>query len=363
MQKSVLLSVLTLSAFLSGCDKDDDGAGKLSKTDAKAEISEFNSTATLDLQQFSDAEGLNAIADLSDLTALDDPFGRASTDQKKLKSFFHKKGAQFRSIFQKKSDSGRIKGSEPFDFNANKGIYEWDFTYEVFVKTGSSSIIQIMFPTEGSLTNNAELQLTAYEEVHVYDEVFEEDSYEPSVLKAALFVESTEVASLDLDVEWGDDGFPLSGDLTAIVVPFTASVSFDVTASTKNTLTASLVRNQETLFATSIAVLYSTSAKTEQDLKSIEGFVQLKNLTLKGSIDVEGTDLEEDEIDLNDFIHLELLADGKKVGDIVFETEMIDGFEEPVTYIKYSDGSKEKLDDVLQPVIDELDQISEDLNG
>jgi hypothetical protein len=362
MQKLLLIPVFALIAGLSGCDNED-GPSSLSKTDAKAKISEFNATATQDLQALADAEGVKALASLSDLTTFDDPFGRARTDQKKLRAFLRKKGSQFKSIFSENTTSGRVKGSEPFDFNGNKGVYEWNSVDEVFVKTGTSNIIVIKFPAEGSETNNAELQLSAYEEVQFYDAEWEEYSYEPSLIDASVLVDGTEVASLNVDIDWDDNGFPLSGELTATVVPFTATVSFDVSGSTKNTLSASLTKNTETLFATSISVLYSSATKSEETLKSIDGFVQLKNLKLDGSINVADMDAVQGEIDLNDFVKLALYSDGKKLGDIVFVTEEVDGFQEDVAYLKYSDGTKEKLETVLQPVIDELDQLSADLNG
>jgi len=60
---------------------------------------------------------------------------------------------------------------------------------------------------------------------------------------------------------------------------------------------------------------------------------------------------------------LTLSGENKEIGNIVFETEIVDGFEETAPYIEYTDGTKENLEDVLQPVIDELDTISEDLNS
>ncbi|HYC84063.1 MAG TPA: hypothetical protein VEB86_02530, partial [Chryseosolibacter sp.] len=182
MQKLLLIPALALLLCLSSCN-DDESSG-LSKTDAKAEIAEFNATATQDLQALADADGVQALASLSDLTTVDDPFGRSTTDQKKVRAFLHKKGAQFRSIFRQSTTSGRIRGSEPFDYDGNKGIYEWNNVDSIFVKTGTSTIIVVRFPTEGSSTNNAELRLNAYEEVEVYDEELEEYSYEPSLIDA-----------------------------------------------------------------------------------------------------------------------------------------------------------------------------------
>jgi hypothetical protein len=366
MQKLLNVATLILLVGLSACNKDEENpSGQLSKAEAQAKINAFSTTATDDLQDLASSEGLEAIVDLSNLVDSDDPFGgRLSADKKRLKTFFRAKGHLFRTILDKNySAQGRTKGEEPFDFEAHTGVYEWNANIEQFEKTGSDDIIRILFPTEGSSTNNAEFQLLAYEEVEVYDAEWGETMYEPTVLQAALLVDDAEVASLDLNIEWDEEGFPITADLTAEVVPFKANVSFDVSASNKNTLSASLLRGQETLFSTSVEVLYSGTDKSEEDLKTISGHVQLIDLKLEGTIDVEGMDTVEEEPDLNDFIDLTLSADNKKIGDIIFETEIVDGYEESVAYIQYADGTKEKLEDVLQPVIDKLEEIEEDLNS
>src|SRR5687768_6676306 len=104
MQKLLAIAALALIFGLSACNKDDEeNSAALSKTEAKAEINAFNASATQDLQEFASAEGLEAITDLSQLVESDDPFGgRLSTDKKKLKAFFHKKGNAFRTIVDKK---------------------------------------------------------------------------------------------------------------------------------------------------------------------------------------------------------------------------------------------------------------------
>jgi hypothetical protein len=57
-------------------------------------------------------------------------------------------------------------------------------------------------------------------------------------------------------------------------------------------------------------------------------------------------------------VKLSLHSNNKKVGDIVFET--VNGQETP--FIKYGDGTKEKLEDALKPVVDEIDALFEDLD-
>lgn len=363
MQKLLLITSLGLFVGLSACNDDDEKtSGSLSKTEAKAEISSFNSTAVDDLQDLADAPGLAALTDLSELTSDSDPFGgRTSTDRKKLKKFLQVKGHAFRSVVDKRySASGRANADEPFVFDDNTGVYVWNETEQQFVRTGDSQIIKIQFPSEGSATNNAELQLKAYEETLTEDEA--ESIYEPSKIDASLLVNGTEAASLNLVVTWDSKGFPTSGSITAKVNPFASTVKFDVSGSDKNTLSASLTRDQKTLFSTSVVVLYSNSAKQEDDLKTISGSVQLIDLKLEGNIDVAGMDAAT-EPDMNQFVKLKITTDNKTVGDIVFVKETVDGYEESVAYIQYADGSKEKLEDVLKPVSDELDQIGEDFGG
>jgi predicted 3-demethylubiquinone-9 3-methyltransferase (glyoxalase superfamily) len=367
MQKLLALATLTFVLGLAACNDDDEKkSSDLSKTEAKAKISAFNSSATEDLQDLADAPGLAALTDLSQLTSSDDPFGgRSATDKKKVKAFLQQKGHAFRAIVDRRyAASGRAKGEEPFDFDANTGIYVWDADTEEFTKTGESDIIKIQFPTEGSATNNAELQLKAYEEVETFDADFGETYYEPSVLKAALIVDSSEAASLSMNIEWDESDFPLTADFTAKVGPFSATLSFDVSASDKNTLSASLLHDQKTLFTTSVTVLYESSAKNEEDIKTVSGNVQLVDLNIEGSIDVAGMDADaSQEVDLNKYVTLKVTTEGKKVGDIVFETETVDGQESSVAYIKYADGTQENLEDLLKPVTDELDKIEEDING
>jgi hypothetical protein len=368
MQKKLLgITVLVVIASLSACHNDDEkNSGSFSKTEAQTKISAFNSSATTDLQDLSKAKGLSAITDLTQLTASSDPFGgRASTDKKKLKVFFQSKGHTFRSIIDKKfALSGRSKGEDPFNFADNTGVYTWNADTEEFERTGESNIIKIQFPTEGSPTNNAELQIKAYSEIAVHDDDTNEDSYEPTVIKASLLVDATEAASLDFTVSWDNKGFPLTANLSASVKPFTATVKFDVTASDKNTLSATLVKDQKTLFSTDVTVTYAGGAKEEGNLKTVSGFVQLIDLKLEGNVDMAGMDADVSQtVDLNKYVKLKVTTDNKKVGDIVFVTETLDGVESSVAYIQYADGSKEKLEDVIKPVTDELDKIEEDING
>jgi hypothetical protein len=357
-QKTLALAAFVLLGGLTACNDDEKGTDQLSKDEAKSKLAEFNASANDDLDALTDAEGLQAVQDFFDLVETDDPFaGRIGTDKKKIRAFFQEKGRAFRQVFvTSKAINGRTQGTEPFDFTANSGTYVWDPELVQFTKTGESNIVEILFPTEGSSTNNAKLQLTAYSEVQIYDDFMQEYSYEPELLKAALFVDNVKKASLDLQIEWDENGFPLSADITMMVTPFTATISFDMTASTASTLSVSLLRDQETLIATSVTVKYGDSSKSEESLEGIEGYVQFLNLKLEGQIDVTAADAEE--VDWNDIIDAALYSDGEKIGDIVF----VDENGEAIPYLEYADGSKEKLETVLQPVYDKINELRADLD-
>jgi hypothetical protein len=93
------------------------------------------------------------------------PFGRKSSRKREQVIENLKAGVYaIRGMVKRSTANARISGDEPFNFNENKGVYEWNFQEEIFVRTDDSEVMEIWFPTEGSATNNAEFRMTAYEE-------------------------------------------------------------------------------------------------------------------------------------------------------------------------------------------------------
>jgi hypothetical protein len=355
-----LLSIAALAAVIgfSSCDNDDDNkdSNQLSKDQAKATISTFNSDAKNDLQDLSEADGLKAVKDLFNLVDTDDPFGRIGTDRKKIRHFFQQKGTDFRKIFTKNTN-GRV-AQEAFNFEANLGIYVWNPELGEageFERISDAEVIEIQFPTEGSSTNDAELTLEGYSEIEFFDEEFQETYYEPELLDAHLHVDGVKVASIYLEAEWDANGFPLAASVVFNVAPYKVSIEFDDNAATSSYINISLLQSQQTLLATSATLKYKNSSKSEESLTSVDGYVQLKNLKVKGIIN--GEELNKPEIDWNKIIKVALYdGNDKKLGDIIHVEE--NGAYIP--YIQYTDGSKEKLETVLQPVVDEIENLKED---
>jgi hypothetical protein len=350
-KKLLTVGALALSLSMYSC-KDDENSSSISKADAQRILGDFNTSTQSDLQDFSSTDGLEAIQTFFDLTSIDDPFGaRVATDRKGLRKFFQDKGERFKSVFAPVSTKGRVAQDGGFDFEANKGVYEWNAVSEVFELTAQATTIKIKFPTEGSETNNAELNITAYSEVEVYDEDAAEYYYTPVELKATIKVDNETVSAIDLAMEYDDNGFPLLANISFSATPYTATLTFDDSNTTTSTIGATLLNGNETLLATSVSVKYEDESKSEESLKLVTGFVQVNSLKLQGEIDFAAGD--QAEVDLNEIFKLTLYSNGDKVGKVVFEEIN----EELVPYLQYTDGSKEKLEDVLAPVIEEIEEL------
>ena len=117
-------------------------------------------------------------------------------------------------------------------------------------------------------------------------------------------------------------------------------------------MVTSIKLDGETIVGVDVDVEFETGEK--EDVSFVEGFVQYYNLKIAGNMDVPTVE-EEENGDINDFVNLELLLDDEKVGDIVFE--------EDLAYVVYADGSKELLEEIIQPVIDDIEELFEDFEG
>lgn len=353
--KLLSAAALALVFSMSSCDSDDDkGGNQLSKDAARAEITSFNSTAATDLRGLASADGMEALKDLFVLVDQDDPLGRIAADRKTVRGFLKHKGKQFRNIFVPASINGRVKGDEPFYFEEHTGVYAWDEAESVFVREGDSESIVILFPTEGSNVNNAALEIEEYEEKLFEDEF--ETYYEPTRVLASLLVDDEEQASLDLDMDFDESGFPVEASIEVSILPYSAKLTFDESNATSSTIEVSLKQGQTVLIGAGVTVKYSNSSKSEESLSKIDGHLQFKTMKLQGTIDFSKAN--SDEFDLNDLIKLSLLSNNKKIGDIVFEYVN----DEPVPYLKYADGSKEKLETAFEPLVEELEDLSQDLS-
>ena len=351
--KNYLPALLAVLIFVTSCSENepDDGIDN-----ASAEINAIAGEMNQDVVTLVQSEGVNGALSLVDLMNNSLEFGRISPYQADENRAFIAQKIDFIDHYFTSGIAVTL-GEEPAEFTDIKGVYAWDFTLQDFVKVEESDILVIAFPVDESTTNNGEFRLTEFTVVFI-------DGYEyPKTIKADLSIDDVEYINLDFAVSYSSIGDPESADIFLKVLPFALDVKFDDTQSTSSSLAVTMLLEGENLIGADATVTYTSTDKLEP--VSVSGEVFYKNLRIVGSI----SDTEMDnsvEGNPNEYIDLDLFLGDQKAGDIVFELEEIteDGFtyEDYVPYVLYGDGTKEKLEDILLPVIEEIEDVFEDLD-
>ncbi len=363
------LAILFILFIVYACSSSDEPE-ILAPEDAKAAIVENTTSLTTDIVGITQSEGANALIELINLTNLADPFnGRTSITRSETYKLLKEKSVQFKSIFiPKGSVNLRTDQHGGFDFEANWGIYEWEPLEEDFIKTSSEGeMIIIRFPTEGSSTNNAELRITGYNETLITFEengLIEEDYY-PTLITADLSIDGVLMIDLIFEAAYNDFGDPISADISLFINPYQFTLSFDDTNSLSTSLSASISKNDNILASVSVDVIFSNQEK--EDVSVLEGFIQYLDLKLSGRIDVAGLEEIDDlgEGDPNEFIDLTLTIGSQVAGNIILVEEVDDNFPDDiewVPYVEYSDGSRERLEDILEDTIIELEDFFDEID-
>ncbi|MEO1254318.1 MAG: hypothetical protein AAFY41_05465 [Bacteroidota bacterium] len=347
MKKLFILLTLGLFVFTS-CEneEEDEKQVELTPAEAKAEVRDVASNMDLDVVDLINSEGIEALAAFSEIFDDVETFeGGREAKQKWVKK---KLGIISQAIV--KSSAAKVSEDDDFVFDDIKGIWEWNSTLEDFEKTADANVFTVKFPSEGSDSNDAELTISKLEFVTVTDSD-EWGTYtyqEPSEIEGSLTVDGVEYLSLDLSIEWTENGYPVKANASLNVVPFTMSLSFDDTQARISEASSSITKNGNILIAIDTKLTFLSENKEE--VTKVEGGVQYANMKIQGSVDPtfewedEGDGVVDD---LNDFVDLEVLIDGSKVGDIVFIDDL--------AYIEYEDGDKVLVEEILQPVIDRVE--------
>lgn len=244
---------------------------------------------------------------------------------------------------------GRVGEETPSSFDEIKGLYEWNEELQSFDKSPSDFFV-VRFPSEGSLTNNAELTISQLEFVNIIEDYGDYiDEYElPSVIIGNLKVDDKVVINLDFLVGWSSMAFPESAQIDLDIDPFSFTIGFNDTFQLSSSLVSAIELNGEVLAGIELDVEWQTSEKEEPRL--ISGFVQYLNLKIAGQVN---TEFDGEESGIEEFVDLDLLLDNEKVGDIIFE--------EDIAYVQYADGSREMLEEMIKPIMDEIEELLMDL--
>lgn len=362
MKKISLFLMAGCVLAFSGCNKEDDQPDvtptDIPAAEAKTTLSGMSDTMKGDVVSITQSEGVEAVTDLLGLfsSGFFEEEGRMLS--KEEGKFLIREKARMARSFMIPRSARKMEDDGSFNFTEAKGVYEWNAETEAFDFAEGGNAVIVKFPTEGSASNNAAFRLTNYEEVLIE---FEGERYfNPSVIAADLSVDEEELITLDLEINWTAKGEPETAFIDLFVKPFSFTVNFDDTGSTSSELEASIDKGTESITAVAVKVDYSSEEK--EDVKLVDGFVSYRAVKIDGDIDVAALDASEDG-DPNDYIHLSLLSNERKLGDIIFVKEEVEaGMEDWIPYVKYNDGSTQKLEELLKPVLDEAEAFFNDLD-
>ena len=344
MKKLLALVLLGLFVFTS-CDDDGEKETDLNSDDAKVLIDGSASDMTEDVISLVESDGVKAVADFAELLDGSDVInGRAS------QSGWTKEKLQLITQYFINGPSARTGTDEVTSFEDIKGSYEWNPDINDFDKAESDVFI-VKFPTEGSEINNAELKISELEFVTIIDEYegFVDEYQVPSKIEGYLKVDEVTVIELSYLVDWSESGNPEKADIELFVSPFTFSLNFN-DAITKSSLLTSIKLNGDIITEVDLDVTFED--ETKEEVLLVEGSVQYRTLKIQGTIDPREVPVDGDP---NEYIKLALYSDDAKVGDIVFVFE--DEVGDYVAYVSYADGSTENLEDLLEPTLQEIEDI------
>lgn len=239
------------------------------------------------------------------------------------------------------------------DDNTYSGIYEWSSLEQDFLLINEDvEYMEVRFPIEGSNVNNAVFSIS---EIVFLD--FEEDDDVDDVyvtkITSEMIVDGVLVASLNLNFGYNDMQFFDDADVDLYLAPFDYKLEFTDSEEKQTSLSASVHRDEQKLMYADILVIYEDFDKYYEE--SVEGEINIHDLSLAGTIDIKGLDEEvfEGTPDLNEYFTLEVLHEGESIGEI-----NVNSSEEEFEFvITYEDGTSESLSDLFEESITEIENI------
>jgi len=310
--------------------KDDEPAA-VNKEKAEASFTSANDAVAADITAMMESPGYKAMNSLSALNSTANPFGRLGSVKPtdiggQVKSIL----TSLRATLKSSVENGKTSGDEPFIFDeTTKGVYTYNPETEQFAFAAGGDIIKILFPTEGSSTNNAVFELTAYDE-----EVDDFGYYNATLVEASVTIDGTLQAEIDMTASYDSYGETTKTNVHLYLNPYTVVEAFDNTSATSTTVAFSLAKGTTVIINAAITVTYTSKATGE--MSRITGFVQLMNIRFEADVTQNN-------------IVVTIKIDGANAGKIIQDETT----GEP--YVQYNDGSSVPFEDVFGDLTVQLD--------
>jgi len=356
MKKLMALMLMMASVLFFACDKDDDD-NKLSPEEAKEEITQLTTDMSTYITQMEEADGMVAFEELLGLTEIDDPFtpGKSASS---ISRFNKIKKYLTPDSYVESTEKSALEGDR-FDFNLWVGTYEWDAAHQMWVPdfgTPADKII-IHFPTEGSNTNNATLTIHNYVDTEIIEEdgMYTYSYYQPTEVKADLFVNEIKLVDVNLMAEWDTYGDPKSIDASVYMIPFEFTVDFGMTTTAAD-VNVAIYYEDAKIFSAGAGATFQNSLEDELPI-NINGYLQVLKVKFEIDVNVKAieelfmgletgsttiTDTEDLVAAINEEIDAVVLVDGDKAADIELAMVSTTTSDMPFDIVfVYSDGSTE----------------------
>ena len=345
MKKLLFCALLALPTLFLACSKDD-VAKDLTKDEAVAQIQATNVDLKKEIADIKTNKGVEAIVTLTDLAD-------AGLFPEAVSQLASAEGVMNAVATRSNPFKSIVKSSEgSFDFSSKTGKYTYTNGHFVRDRSVTDKIV-ILYPAKGSISNNAELVISSFEEQYVGST----DEYLPIKIEAELKVDNATVLKISYKAALGNfasQGIDATGvasfDLVVALAPYsleshqTLSVSNEAYSVKDNSF---LKNGSKMLISTGRELASTINSKTGDLVFNGNAFLQLSYLKLAGSISYSGTlDQEEgianalNKIDLN----LYKYPEGNRIGKVLLQNNA-----EPM--IEYCDGTKAALEGLFQELV------------
>jgi hypothetical protein len=356
MKKLVAMMLMLASVFFFACDDDD--PEPLSPENAKTTLSDLSTQMSTDFSDMQEAEGMTAMQALMDMP---DPF----TEPSKANTRFAIIPNIYESLipFSQEIKTKATYIGEGFNFDLHKGTYTWNSATQSWVKTDNANYIVIIYPTEGSNTNNAKLTVSKYTE---------DINYNPTAIEAKLEVNDVKVVEIRFSATWNTNDDPSLLNVEIYLKPFTFAGGFEQTSSTA-AVNFSILFNNTRIFAASLNVTFTDT--TKEVIKKVTGFVQYREVKISASVNVSNIITIIEQVDggtssyatidealnaINKEIDAKVTKDGALVAKIKLGIHATEGIS---VMLKFSDGSEELAQPYFESFIASLEEFFDFLDS
>ena len=355
-----LIACIVFVTFISSCKKEKETSTAPTGTSVSQDKTNMNSSITAagdEAVSLLNTEGSKALSSLTNVMDKSPAFGKKAAMSIEIGSKVRTAVYGVRNVVHwKKRGYAKTTSSDNFDFSASTGTYTWDNSMQDWTKDlgNPNDKIILLFPTDSTnaSVNNGKLTINNYSEQLITDPNTLDSTYVPTRLVADLYVDNIEYANVDYTGTFNSDGVPVAVNLNLYVKPYTLALVFN------NQQTTVTINLQITKDGAPSAILAINGTITfvdasQQELKTVAGSITFEDLGLSGNVNVQALNALDSATtaQLNDNIHLAILYQGAKIGDLLFITGDID---QSVAVIKFKDGSTQPAEDYFQPLINRI---------